>query len=64
MIQQQPIYLLNKNKQEVARLNLRYKCCKGLYRYTINPNSSENTYSLESCLSLGWEPVYSKLLDK
>lgn len=60
----QPIYFLNKNKKECARINLRYKCCKGFYRYTINPNSPNNTYCLESCLDLGWIPIYSSSLEK
>lgn len=31
----------------------------GTPRYVVNPNSPDNTYSIEGCINSGFKPIYS-----
>lgn len=51
-----PIYFLNKEGNEVARISKQVSV-DGIPRYNVNPKTPENTYTLQDCLK-DWKPVY------
>lgn len=53
-----PKYFITKAGHQVKKHKTQ-KSGDGTPRYVVNPNSPDNTYSIEGCISSGFKPIYS-----